>query len=832
MSRFRCVMMAGRALLVGGLLMVLPVSGQAAQVRALSLVVDGATGTKPAAEMGAVAPTPAEASCNVSKPKATNTCGPDGVPLRLEPAPIYLPTAVVGSTYRYTIKVGGGLFPYGFQLVDGTLPVGINLLPEGGIQGIAISRGRQRFVVEINDQSGQQIKQSYVLTVVPASGKAKVEEPAGKVPPLTTLSIADAQQPLPARRRIEPYMLTQKLLDSIEFKPVEVVVPVEGEPVPPPPVPEKDAMPDVLNEAGIVQLKQMLKSMVGVEYLNRQLFAAALDAQVCRYAEAITRKAALTTKQVPPSRDQWQKTCLGSWDRLAQHPTTVVVEASAPVPWQELGPTLVPLELRTWLIDQSRQTQKLAVVPKPMWLGSGCNCLVSATNGEVYAFYPNWHGSDKAPPIDFSLYERIITFGQPFDEDGNVAPMQPGPEQLAFFRAVHTYGSKHDVAIYRNDWQFLRTLPDDHQARIVRQVAKQSLRMIDTPLSDFGRRWHDWAPGIATDERIGDGITLYLDNLPRGDKLWREAFERFRHRLIQALIAEMRRSPRQYTLNLMINDVDMVSTEKPAITPADNGKGKPGSKSKESLDPDDADRMPRWSIDNLFDYLILAEDPRIQDGRIAQEAGGYKSRTNLTLRYVVLLSEPTHVSKSALRDFVEASPLLAGADRRIFLRKLFPMVSVGSATPPQFTDDMAHFMNNFGGVALWPQPELNKEVSDHVAHTLRTSFLANEPKESAVCGMVCEYRWPLRAIFAVLMIVGVLSFAAYFLSCRVRALGRPYQIYLLLGCLPPLILGGLLLQCDPSLLDLRDDNSLLFALIGILLISSIIPLLKPKVEAP
>ncbi|HEY9102417.1 MAG TPA: putative Ig domain-containing protein [Chitinimonas sp.] len=829
------------------------------------LLLDGASTGQPANSVPSVGG-PAEAQCRADKIAVAPRCGPDGQPLQLEATPIYLPAATVGKAYRYAIKASGGALPYRFQLQDGSLPVGIALSEQGEVTGIAINRGRQRFVVEIADQGGQRITQRYVLSVLPADGKAKPEAEPAKPQPLTSLSIEEAQRRLPARRLIEPHMLTQALLDSIEYKPAkplpeatEEAAPAAPAAAPMPALP--DELPDVLSEAGIAQLKALLAPMVGVEYPNRALFKAALEAQACRFAERQASKTARAAKQSPLSPEQWQQQCPSAWQRAALEKNPV--EASAPVPWQDLAATLLPIPWRDWVVEHTAEKLDPAARPDPQWQASGCNCLVSASNGEIYAYQPNWHNSKDAPPVDFSLYERIIAFGLPFDDDGNVTALSPSKLQLDFIRAAHTYGSKLDIAIYRNDWQFLRDLPDDHQDRVALQVAKQATRLIDTPLGDYGRRWHDWVPGIATDERVGDGLTLYLDNLP-SDPALRKAFERFRDRLIKALIVELRRGEpqqrRQYTLNLMLNDYDFVSWAKaPEQSEAvAQGKGDAKRKTGETM----AESWSPWSIDTLFDYLILAEDPRIENRRITSENGAYRSNTNVTLRYVVLLSEPTKTSKKSLRDFVEASPLLVGENRRTFLRKIFPLVSVGSATAEQFNDDMANFMTNFGGVALWPQPAAVPEspagdkegaktkdgakadpaadkaakpkdkVYEAMAQSLRTTFLANEPKESAVCGWVCDHRWPLRAVFVVLMAVGVISFAAYFLSCRVRALGRPYQIYLVLGCLPPLIIGGLLLQCDPGLVNIRDDNTLLFALIGFLILSSIIPLLLPKVEKP
>jgi hypothetical protein len=111
-------------------------------------------------------------------------------------------------------------------------------------------------------------------------------------------------------------------------------------------------------------------------------------------------------------------------------------------------------------------------------------------------------------------------------------------------------------------------------------------------------------------------------------------------------------------------------------------------------------------------------------------------------------------------------------------------------------------------------------------------MLAGETREGALCNVVCDGRWVLRAAFWLLLAIAAISLALYVVSCRVRALGRPYQLYLLVAGLVPLVIGGLLLRCDPDLASADLSNRLLFLVLAAVIITMLIPLLKPRVQKP
>ncbi|WP_199033151.1 Ig domain-containing protein [Ralstonia sp. ASV6] len=780
----------------------------------------------------------------------TGACMPANDPLTLQKTTVpTLPSAVVNQPYLYRFQASGGQPPYTFAEIGHDLPDGITLAPDGSVAGTAGQRGRKTFTLELRDQSGQALRQRFVLNVIEPRASQKPSVKPASAPaaltPIETLPVAAAQTPLAQRGLITTYVLTDDVLKLIHPAAAEAapatdaasgvqagaVTVVNAAPataaVPQPQQPqaaagsEGDAL-DALDDAGATQLAALLEPLIGVEYPTRALFAAALDARVCTYAAALTDRAAVDGKQASPTAEQWRQRCAVAWQGSpSSNPATL--PATAQVKWQDLPVTLLPVRVRTWLIDEARQERDAEAGSALGWSGTGCNCLVGPSSGQVIGVVPNWSDPQKGPKIDFSLYDRLLMFAQPFDDDGNVTPLQPQESQIEFFRAARRFGTKIDLTIYRKDWQFLQRLPADHQPRIAAQIAKQAVQMIDTPLESFGQRWQDRVPGLTGDKHLGHGLTVYLDNLPAPGDSGYAVFDAFRRQLLSALIAELRRGGRPYTLNLMINGRDLI----PAL--------REGSPIGPVKDRSAAPKQTSWTIERLFDLMVEAEAPHFEGGRISSNANGYRSNTNVTLNYVVLLPEPSKINKKVLRETIESvetTPELLGTNRAIFLRRVLPLVSVGSATPKQFADDMAYFNDNFGGVVLWPQPEADAELTSMVEKTVRSTLLVGEPTESSLCNLVCDWRWLLRFVFGLLLGNALLSLLLYLTSCRIRALGRPYQLYLLLAGIVPLVIGGLLLRCDPDIANTGLSRQLLVGVLVAVILSLLFPLLKPKAEKP
>ncbi len=79
-----------------------------------------------------------------------------------------LPRAYLHQLYQEKLEARGGILPLRWELVEGTLPRGVTLLPEGALFGAPLETGEFHFTVNAVDSGrpAMQIKQPLVLNVV------------------------------------------------------------------------------------------------------------------------------------------------------------------------------------------------------------------------------------------------------------------------------------------------------------------------------------------------------------------------------------------------------------------------------------------------------------------------------------------------------------------------------------------------------------------------------------------------------------------------------------------------------------------------------------------
>ena len=138
----------------------------------------------------------------------------------------------------------------------------------------------------------------------------------------------------------------------------------------------------------------------------------------------------------------------------------------------------------------------------------------------------------------------------------------------------------------------------------------------------------------------------------------------------------------------------------------------------------------------------------------------------------------------------------------------------------------------FGGVGFWAASSLNQPLGQMLSTRVRSSFLTRIPQAEQLNAWICDYRWPLRMAAEGLLVIWLIAFAFYQSSCRIRQIGLPYQLGLLLGAIAFLIVGALLLVGDPTLAEVRRGNALLALLVVALIATIAYHMLKPRVESP
>lgn len=787
---------------------------------------------------------PPGSAASSADPGAQDCCGQGGgSTLQLLDGNAYrLPSATIGKAYLHRLNASGGRKPYRFGVIAGSLPDGLVLQADGSISGQASAKAATRtFTVQVADADGQAVSQPYRLSVQ-AAGASRGANPASAasaaVAALTGLSVQAAQTPAPTQRytTVRTYQLLPARLDELmpvlvdeapatdegeevvaepAAPPVSAASAASAAPLPPMPVPPTEGMtPEQLE-----QVKALLQPLLGIDHPSQAQFAAALDAQVCSYIKTLLDEQAKHSGLMPPSPEQWERICRSPRTNATATPpapSTASSRTTDTIPLAKLPQTVLPGPLREWLIEAAQQTHKLDLSKPIQWVAKpGCGCVLDSLSGQVYGFYPAWLAQGKPQEIDFSVLTRINHFALPFDADGNLGtPDKWSSEHLDFIRTARRHGTALDLTIYRADWAFLLSgTPASRTAmldRLLLQVPSRAVQLLNQQLPGIVSAAKAWLPGFAETQYFGDGITLYFDDLPSATTQpeLRQAFNAFLRNFVQATINQLKKEKRSYALNIVV--------------PAQQF-GAEGS----------------FDVQSLFDHLKYAEEPEMQNGRIKASSAEYKSRTNVTVRFLVMLTEPTTRTKKELHGLIESAPDLHGENRRIFMRRIVPVITYAKQPSQQLEDDFAYFEDNFGGIGFWPLPLIGATADPAAtADASLTAALANtytytygevNSKTQAVGGWVCVHRWQLRSAFVLIAVLAALCSALVLVNCTLRQ--RFLRFLPLLG-VPVLGIGALLLSFDPGLSALRESGVLMWALVVGLALFALQTLLKPKVEKP
>lgn len=828
--------------------------------------------TAPPAETRPVTPAPSVSS--IQLPGAAQcSAAPrpacvDPDPLSMERRPDYLPNGTVGVRYQREVRAVGGKPPYVFSLAEGSLPDGLSLDPTGPLGGVPTKAGLFRFRLSVEDGAGRLAGQAYVLRILPV----RKPEPAASAassptPPLSQIDRRELGKTPNRATTAIVYQLQPAQLDALAtlIKPAAgadagTAAGTEGalasEPAASLPAADPGA-PTLPPPAGLAwtedqnkQLPLWLEPVMGIEYPSRALFLAAVDALACAQVRQLVTAEAQRLKRPAPDSRQLAETCAkalnppredapqaaagkaGTAKAGARRPQPAASAASAAgaagaasaaasaapgaaasalpaaaeqLSLRELPSWLLPPALRDWLADAAAR-ERVLWAGSPQWSATpDCHCTNARGRQLIYAIAPNWLSPEPPQPMDFSLIHRITPFALPLDQDLTLPSL--AADQVDYIDTARRYDTRIDFGIYRRDWRFLATEPAQAReallARLSTQVPRHARDLLDTPLKGWKAKARSWLPGFAEVQYAGDGLTVYFDQLPdrSKDPVLADRFAAFYPRFIRGLGEALGENPeRRYAINLMLSDRLL------------------------------AEAGP-FAVDKLFELLKAVEKPEMLNGRIVETNSDYKRNSNVQLRFLVLLSEPSSDSKKQLRSTIEASPALKGGDRRIFLRSVVPLLVLPQLDTQQYQDDLVYVQDNFDGIGFWPSPLVDSLMKNEQREMLRRVFVGDPGLgiSEAICGFVCPNRWLLRLLFDLLILAGLLTWVAFQWNCEWRS--RYGRLALLAG-IPPVILGAALLECDPALAGIRNSNAQLLALIAIPVVAALMALLKRKVEKP
>lgn len=80
-------------------------------------------------------------------------------------APAKPPKASLWNHYLFQLQASGGVPPYHWRLVRGSLPRGISLQQNGEVAGAAEEQGQEDFTVAVTEQTGKAQQQNFTLSI-------------------------------------------------------------------------------------------------------------------------------------------------------------------------------------------------------------------------------------------------------------------------------------------------------------------------------------------------------------------------------------------------------------------------------------------------------------------------------------------------------------------------------------------------------------------------------------------------------------------------------------------------------------------------------------------
>ena len=755
-------------------------------------------------------PTPTPTATATPTPPSTAASAAD---LRLVYMTVSLPSGRRGVAYGPHQVARGGTPPYRFT-VDGALPPGLLLSPDGRLTGTPTATGSWRFVLDVQDAAALTVadRQAYVLRVNapaprPASpaAAARPASAAAAVPPppreMRSLTIADAD----ATANMHTGQPTSYQLTLADVAPLlpKAEPRATAQPVPPAeadPLPLAATAEPAMAAPMADQLKAILDPLIDVQYPTLPLFVNALEQARCAYYLTHVREMAHKEQRtvdprcppVPPAPRKGGGVEPGISLRA-------FYDALLP---QDMREELIRLAEKRHPFNQARP---LSVQGRP------CGCSPQRRDDEVIGLMPYWLATEAPLPVNFGLYTRLGYMGVVLGDDGGwLRP--PGWDGRAgdFAREARRHGTQLDLVLYRRDWSALMGQSPEAVDELARIAARNAVQVADTRHVDLAARLDGLQlPGWRESQYLYDGFTVFFADAPTEGRAG-VLYARFLKLFLQRLVAEMQATGRAYQTNIVVPDQQL----------ADTGA---------------------YNYEDLMDLVESAERRRSSKGVDESDKLRYSGTTDLTISFLVLMDAPLGQATEGLRRRVEQSPKLQGHRRVAFLESVMPVVfhprgadarPLAPLASEALDRDLGYIKWSYGGVALWPAPSEGLGAGTALQDLVQRHYVAEQDRPSTLCAYACPNRLPLRLLYQALMLCVLVGTALYIGNCRVRRLGTPYLLALWAGAALTALVAVLVFNCDPALAYAREQSYGLMALIGLLLLGVAYVMFKPKVVAP
>jgi hypothetical protein len=550
------------------------------------------------------------------------------------------------------------------------------------------------------------------------------------------------------------------------------------------------------------QLKAILGPLLNEEFLSEGQMSQALDASVCDVFHAQVKAHALQTKQAvddtcPPSEGgaRSARSKLAGPKGAASSPKPSTARSpDKDLTLAEFHAELMPPALRARILKGAEKLHPMTQIrPLKLAAPAGCGCNKPTLAGEVIGLMGYWHTAKEAQEVNFRDVTRLNFLGGVLGERGTfVASWEGLPDGLDFTRLAQKHGTPVDLVLYARHWSHLQGKTAGERKAFVSTAVESALMLARRELQDdtalFQRRLLN--PAWREADRAFDGITLMFEGGQVGtpdEGVYREFVQQF----VAQLIDRMRNSDRLgWRLNLLIAD-DRVD-----VDPTYSLEWMWNTWKSTLHDPQHAEdaEHPEWARRLLQDKAVEGEHS-----------------TDIELRYLVTVREPTTRYKKELRARLDAATNLKGIKRVALLRNMRPVLlhlrggAEGELPPerrPQLNDDLIYGSWNFNGVGLWPVPVTGLGQGTAVnglLHDIYGAKASQRPGEDTLCDWTCPHRIGLRAALQWLLLALTVSLVAYAASCDVRRLGKPLLGAMLVMTALVVAIFAALLICDPDM---------------------------------
>lgn len=745
----------------------------------------------------------------------------------LEFTPAVLPEARVGERYGPLPLLRNGAGATVFDVTGDIAGSGLEVSSTALLQGVPTKAGRYHFAVTIVGAAGlpTPMRQAFQLRVREPRGARAAPPPAATAPTPTPTpvmvprSMTEPLQALSETPQGRSWKITADDLKALAGAATDVKA-KEEESFP------GEAPSDAAVAAGTrvqTNLAALLTPMLDVEFPSYETFEAAL---ISRQRLACLKLARAHAK---PGQTLDRGACDGALpldpvapaaDRAAPAGACVLPDKTGTDPADDLLTlektleAVLPKPQRDYLLCVAERTHELAAAEPVRWSGGGCGCVELRQENFIYGFVPFWQPqAGQVQQVDFSAYTRLGYIGAVLGEDGSVArsPHWNDPHADGL-RAALRHGTGLDLVVYGRHWKALRERSGSSRDDNVRRLAQDLMQMVDTPLAGGMVTLQKVAlPGWPRTTHLYSGLTLFFD-VDVTPEVSAE-FQGLLGDIITALVDQMRRNDREYTLNLVVPATRLQSEDQLRTM-----------------------RSVRRLLEDTGSITVVRN--AAQDGGSDAVTGPGRIKTRL----LVLLNEPIRDTKKHLRSALDLSDEVQSHQRKDVLKSLIPVMSYAVADKPRllsseerfrFDADLVYYEWSFGGVALWPVPVAGRGTSDPVQALVLENFRndtdwwqAQKTPVRALCGWVCPNRVWWRLALNVLLLTGVVSIGLFIWNCKVRSLGWAYVAGLIAGGVVTAIVCGVLLTCDPALDALRRGNTTLFVILALTLAGSMAMALK------